>query len=189
MAPSTLPYLFDLHPGAIAPPIQLPSLFLSDLILILPLIMSTTSLPSLRGSIQRLRQFQASEAKQARTQQLKETEIFKRADESPGSVLMFVTTESTMWVACYDAFSARLQGAAELWDKALQLKLTWSYLMAPLYAHQDRQLYLDSVAEMVFGHRPMKMTMLTKIYTNDGTTKLYLNTVRRSVRLGPQTTG
>ena len=182
IAPSTLPHLLDLYP------IQLPPFFPSYLILILHLILSTTSLPSLRGSLQRLRQYQGSEAKQARTQQLKELDIFKRADEHPGSVLMFVMNESTMWAVCNDAFAARLEAATELWDKALQRKLTWAYLMAPIYAHQDRQVYIDSVAELTFGHRLMKLTMLTKIYTNDGTTKLYLNTVR-NMRLGPQTTG
>ena len=180
--PSTLPHLIGLYP------IQILSFFPPYLILILPLILSTTSLSSLHGSLQRLRQYQASEAKQARTQQLKETEFFKQADENPGAVLMFVMNESTMWMVCNDAFTARMEAATELWDIALQRKLTWAYLMAPIYAHQDRRLYIDNVTELTFGHRPMKLTMLTKIYTNDGTTKLYLNTVR-SMRLGPQTTG
>ena len=168
IAPSTLPHLLDLYP------IQLPPFFPSYLILILHLILSTTSLPSLRGSLQRLRQYQGSEAKQARTQQLKELDIFKRADEHPGSVLMFVMNESTMWAVCNDAFAARLEAATELWDKALQRKLTWAYLMAPIYAPEDRQQFFNLVAEMIFGHLPVKMTMLCRIYENDGTSHLCL---------------
>ena len=89
-------------------------------------------------SLQRLRQFQASEAKQARTQQLKEMEIFKEADEDSEaldtSVLMFVVSGSAMWAASNNIFTTRMQEAAEMWDKALQRKLIWAYLMAPIYA-------------------------------------------------------
>jgi len=75
-------------------------------------------------SLQRLRQFQASEAKQARTQQLKEMEVFKQADEDSEaldtSVLMFVVSGSAMWAASNNIFTTRMQEAAEMWDKALQ---------------------------------------------------------------------
>jgi hypothetical protein len=86
-----------------------------------------------------------------------------------------------MWAVCNDAFAARLDGATELWDKALQRKVLWSYLMAPLYAHQDRQLYLDTMAEVVFANEPRKLVLLLKMYTREGKTSLYLTTVRRVV--------
>jgi len=149
-------------------------------------------LPPSRDSQQRLRYFQASEAKQARTQQLKETEIYKRENEGAealnAAVLMFVTTESTMWAACNDVHTSRLQGATELWDKALQRKMIWAYLMAPIYATEDRQQLFDLLAQMVFGHSSIKLTMLVRMYANDGTSNLYLSSVR-TMRLGPQTTG
>jgi hypothetical protein len=144
------------------------------------------------NSLQRLRQYQASEAKIARTQQLKEMEVFKQADEgsdvTKASVLMFVTTESTMWAACNDIHANRLKEATELWDKALQRKLTWAYLMAPVYAPEDRPAYIESLVELVFGHTFMKKTMLFKMYDSDGSTKLCLNTLK-SMRLGPQRMG
>lgn len=139
-----------------------------------------------------MRQYQESEAKQARTQQLKETEVFKRENEgsdvTKASVLMFVTTESTMWAACNDIHANRLKEATELWDKALQRKLTWAYLMAPVYAPEDRPLYIESLVEMTFGHTFMKKTMLFKMYDSDGSTKLCLNTIK-TIRLGPQRMG
>ena len=141
-------------------------------------------------SLQRLRQYQASEAKQARTQQLKELDFFKQADEGSealnASVLMFVASGPQMWAACNNIFSERMQEATEMWDKALQRKLTWMYLMAPIYAHQDRQLYFDTTTELVFGSRLVQMNMLLKIYANNGTTDLHLVTAK-NVRLGPDT--
>ena len=62
-------------------------------------------------------------------------DLFKQADEGSEaletSVLMFVASGSHMWAASNDFFSTRMQEAAEMWDKALQRKLTWMYLMAP----------------------------------------------------------
>ncbi|KAM3569953.1 hypothetical protein VYU27_007962 [Nannochloropsis oceanica] len=142
--------------------------------------------------MQRLRQYQGSEAKRARTQQLKELEVFKRADAGSDvtntSVLMFVTTESTMWAACNDIHANRLKEATELWDKALQRKLTWAYLMAPIYAPEDRQTYFESLVEMTFGHTVMTKTEIFKMYDIDGTTKLCLNTAK-SMLLGPNRMG
>eukprot|EP00624_Nannochloropsis_granulata_P006221 evm.model.NODE_45459_length_12957_cov_45.886623.3 len=142
--------------------------------------------------MQRLRQYQGSEAKRARTQQLKELEVFKRADAGSDvtntSVLMFVTTESTMWAACNDIHANRLKEATELWDKALQRKLTWSYLMAPIYAPEDRQTYFESLVEMTFAHTVMQKTEIFKMYDIDGTTKLCLNTAK-SMLLGPKRMG
>lgn len=143
-------------------------------------------------SMQRLRQYQGSEAKRARTQQLKELEVFKRADAGSDvtntSVLMFVTTESTMWAASNDIHANRLKEATELWDKALQRKLTWAYLMAPIYAPEDRQTYFESLVEMTFGHTVMTKTEIFKMYDIDGTTKLCLNTAK-SMLLGPNRMG
>jgi len=139
-----------------------------------------------------MQQYQASEAKEARTQELKESAIFKRenegSDATKASVLMFVTTESTMWACCNDIHANRLKEATELWDKALQCKLTWAYLMAPVYAPEDRPAYMDSLVELTLGHTVMKKTTLFKMYDSDGSTKLCLNTLK-SMRLGPKRMG
>jgi len=50
--------------------------------------------------------------------------------------------------------------------------------MAPIYAPEVRQQFFDTVAEMIFGHLPVKMTMLVKIYENDGTSKLCLESLQ-----------
>ena len=142
--------------------------------------------------MQRLRQFQAHEAKQARTQQLKETEFYKRENEgaeaSGAAVLMFVTSESAMWAASNSVHTHNVQGATELWDKALQRQMIWAYLMAPIYAPEDRQQYFDLLAEMFFGHSMVKLTSLVRIYNHDGTSKLCLSCAR-TVRLGPHAVG
>jgi hypothetical protein len=142
--------------------------------------------------MQRLRQFQAHEAKLARTQQLKETEAYKRendgAEASEAAVLMFVVSGPTMWAASNSVHTRRVQGATELWDKALQRQLIWAYLMAPIYASEDRQQYFDLLAELNFVHTPVKLTSFVRIYENDGTSKLCLSSVR-TLRLGPETVG
>jgi len=101
---------------------------------------------------------------------------------------MFVTNGSTMWAACNEFHAARLKEATELWDKALQRKLIWSYLMAPLYAPEDRRTYIDNIVEMIFGHEKLTKTMFFKMYDKDGSVKLCLHTAR-TIRLGPHTTG
>ena len=94
---------------------------------------------------------------------------------------MLTLQTNFMWAVCNDALAARLDGATELWDKAQQRKVMWAYLMAPIYAHQDRQLYLDTMAEMTFANEPRKLVLLLKIYTREGKTDLHLTTVRRVV--------
>lgn len=131
-------------------------------------------------STQRLRLYLTNEARQARTQQLKETAVFKQHDNGSGaSVLMLDLQSNSMWPVSNEGFAACLRGPEELWDKALERKLMWSYLMAPLHAHQDRQLYIDTMAEMAFANEPRKLVLLVKMYTRDGKTDLYLTTVRR----------
>jgi hypothetical protein len=142
--------------------------------------------------MQRLRQFQAHEAKQARTQQLKETEVYKRENEgaeaSGKSVMMFVASGPALWAVGNEVHTRRVQEATELWDKAQQRQLIWAYLMAPIYATEDRQQFFDLLAEMVFGHSLVKLTSFVRIYDNDGTSKLCLSSVR-TLRLGPHTHG
>ena len=93
--------------------------------------------------MQRLRQFQDDEAKQARTSKLKEMKIYKQENEGAeaqnAAVLLFVTSGSTMWAAGNEVYTSRVQGATELWYKALQRKMIWAYLVAPIYATEDRQ--------------------------------------------------
>jgi len=92
----------------------------------LPLLIRPSSPPFLPlslspDSIQRLRQYQESNAKTARTQQLKQTAAFRQHDDGSGaSVLMLCSQGATMWAVANDAYASRLQGATELWDKALQ---------------------------------------------------------------------
>jgi hypothetical protein len=158
--------------------------FPKPLLLILPLSLPPSFLSSFH-SIQRLRQFQDNQAKQARTQQLKQTAAFRQHDDGSGaSVLMLCSQGASLWAVANDAYAARLQGATELWDKALQRQLIWAYLMAPIYAPEDRQQFFDLVAEMIFGHLPVKMTMLCRIYENDGTSHLCLESLQ-SVILAP----
>ena len=89
--------------------------------------------------LQRLRQFQAIEAEQARTEQLKQTAAFKQHDDGSGaSVLMQCVQGNSMWAVCNDAFTARVHEATALWDKALQRQLVMAYLIAPIYAAEDR---------------------------------------------------
>lgn len=138
--------------------------------------------------MQRLRQFQTNEAKQARTQQLKEMEIYKRENEgaeaSETALLMFVVSGPAMWAASNEVHARRVQGATELWDKALQRQLIWAYLVAPIYATEDRQQFFDLLAEMNFGHSPTKLTSFVRIFDNDSTCTLCLSSVR-TLRLGP----
>jgi hypothetical protein len=142
--------------------------------------------------MQRLRLFQAHEAKQARTQQLKEMEIFKRANEgaeaSNAAVLIFVTTEATMWAASNDYFAGQMREATELWDKALQKQMIWAYLLAPIYATEDRQQLFDLLAEMIFGHSVFRQTTFVRMYENNGTSNLCLNSAMK-IRLGPHAHG
>jgi hypothetical protein len=109
-------------------------------------------------------------------------EFYKRENDGSealdASVLMFVTSGSTMWAAANDSFTARLQEATDMWDKALRRKVMWSFLMAPIYAHEDRKLFIDTVVGMVFSHKLTKLTMLLKIYIKDGSTQLYLVSAR-----------
>ena len=93
-----------------------------------------------------------------------------------------------MWVASNDYFAAQMQEAAELWDKALQKQMIWAYLMAPIYATEDRQQLFDLLAQMVFGHSLLQVTTLVRMYENNGTSNLCLNSARM-MRLGPHTTG
>jgi hypothetical protein len=142
--------------------------------------------------MQRLRHFQTNEAKQVRTRQLKETDVYKRENEgaeaSETALIMFVVNGPAMWAASNEVHTRRVRGATELWDKALQRRLLWAYLVAPIHAIEDRQQFFDLLAEMNFGHSPMKLTSFVRIYDNDGTSKLCLSSVR-TLRLGPHTTG
>jgi hypothetical protein len=53
-----------------------------------------------------------------------------------------------------------------------------AYLIAPIYAAEDRQQLFDTTAEMIFGHQFMKVTNLMRKYQNDGTSKLCLESVQ-----------
>lgn len=77
-----------------------------------------------------------------------------------------------------DAFTARVHEATSLWTKALQRQLVMAYLIALIYAAEDRQQLFNTTVEMIFGHQPMKYTRIVKIYDSDGSTKICLVSVR-----------
>lgn len=140
-------------------------------------------------SKQRLLLYQTSAAREARTRELKETEAFKQQDDGSGAMVLMVALQNdSIWAACNEAYATCLQGATEMWDKALERKMMMTYLLAPLYAHQDRPLFIATEVNMVFGHDVPKLSLLMKMYTRDGQTKLYLNSVRR-VDMGEDRTG
>jgi len=94
----------------------------------------------------------------------------------------------SMRAVCNDTYTSRVQDATALWDKALQRQLIWAYLMAPIYAPEDRQQLFDTTAEMIIGHDIMKVSLLMKMYENDGTSKLCLMSVQ-SVSVAPGIVG
>jgi len=49
--------------------------------------------------------------------------------------------------------------------------------MAPIYAPEDRQQFIDTVVAMIFGENNLKVTMLMRIYEYDGTSKLCLESL------------
>jgi len=93
-----------------------------------------------------------------------------------------------MWAVCNDTYASSVQDATTLWDKALQRQLIWAYLLAPIYAPEDRQQLFDTTAEMIFGHETMKVSLVMKMYKNDGTSKLCLMSVQ-SVVIAPGIVG
>jgi hypothetical protein len=56
-------------------------------------------------------------------------------------------------------------------------KLLWAYLMAPIYAPEDRQQFINTVVAMIFRENNFKITMLVRIYEHDGTSKLCLESL------------
>ncbi len=109
---------------------------------------------------------------------LEESEAFKRENDGSAAVLMMLIQDGKAIEARNAQFMELTRGAEKLTDQVLERKLLWVYLMVPLFAHEDRPLFVSTVAEIVFAGGPRRITHLVKVYTATSEISLYIMTVK-----------
>ncbi len=119
-------------------------------------------------------------AQEKHTRELMESEAFKQEDDGTSCVLMTLTQGFQVWSASNGQFSRLIRHTQDLWGDIVERKLLWMFLLAPLFAHEDRAVFFEMTVAMFFSTEPhRRMTQLMKICTSDGEIKLYLLTIKR----------
>jgi hypothetical protein len=108
---------------------------------------------------------------------MRETPLFKHADDGKAAVIMGMVKGPHLFMVGNIPFLHLTGGAKQVLEMGLAKKLIWSLLVAPLFAHEDRALWIDANVRLVLGPGPSKSTHFLKMYSADGDIKLYLVTM------------